>query len=107
MSPDTPSLAGSEQPAPGRQLDVFVRAALIAALAVLCYRLFSPFLPLMVWAVIVAVTCVIGIGVFISSGPQRNPGAFPADAQPEASTQSGRTHEHNVSADPEAPGHRF
>lgn len=58
-------------------------------------------------AVVVVVTCVIGIGVIFSSGPARDPGAYPADAQPEASTQSGRTREHNVSADPEAPGHRF
>jgi predicted PurR-regulated permease PerM len=40
----------------GRLLDVFIRAALIFALAVLCYRIFSPFLSLMVWALILAVT---------------------------------------------------
>jgi len=40
----------------GRALDVLIRAALIFALAVLCYRIFSPFLSLMVWALILAVT---------------------------------------------------
>jgi predicted PurR-regulated permease PerM len=39
-----------------RLLDVFIRAGLIFALTVLCYRIFSPFLSLMVWAVILAVT---------------------------------------------------
>lgn len=38
-----------------RLLDVLIRAALILALAVLCYRIFAPFLGLMVGAVIVAV----------------------------------------------------
>ena len=37
-------------------LDVLIRAGLILALAVLCYRIFSPFLTLMVWALILAVT---------------------------------------------------
>jgi predicted PurR-regulated permease PerM len=36
-------------------LDVLIRAALIFALVLLCYRIFSPFLTLMVWAVILAV----------------------------------------------------
>jgi predicted PurR-regulated permease PerM len=39
-----------------RLLDVFIRAALIVAMAALCYRVFSPFLTLMVWALILAVT---------------------------------------------------
>lgn len=39
-----------------RLLDVFIRAGLIFALTVLCYRIFSPFLSLMVWAVILAVS---------------------------------------------------
>jgi predicted PurR-regulated permease PerM len=38
-----------------RLLDVFIRAGLILALAMLCYRVFSPFLTLMAWAVILAV----------------------------------------------------
>ena len=37
-------------------LDVLIRAYLILAMAMLCYRVFSPFLHLMVWAVILAVT---------------------------------------------------
>src|SRR5262245_52774139 len=37
-------------------LDVLIRAGLILALALLCYRVFAPFLVLMVWALILAVT---------------------------------------------------
>ena len=37
------------------QLDVLIRAGLVFALAALCYRIFSPFLTLMVWALILAV----------------------------------------------------
>src|SRR5207248_9165027 len=37
-------------------LDVLIRGGLILALAMLCYRVFSPFLQLMVWALILAVT---------------------------------------------------
>lgn len=37
-------------------LDVLIRAGLIFLLAMLCYRVFSPFLTLMVWALILAVT---------------------------------------------------
>lgn len=40
----------------GKLLDVLVRAGLIFALVVLCYRIFSPFVSLMVWALILAVT---------------------------------------------------
>ena len=39
-----------------RLLDVLIRAGLIALLAVLCYQVFAPFLPLLAWAVILAVT---------------------------------------------------
>jgi predicted PurR-regulated permease PerM len=39
----------------GRLLDVLIRAGLVFALAALCYRIFSPFLSLMVWALILAV----------------------------------------------------
>ena len=42
-------------PAPPSLLDVFIRAGIILALAMLCYRVFSPFLTLMVWALILAV----------------------------------------------------
>jgi predicted PurR-regulated permease PerM len=40
----------------GRLLDVLIRAGLILVLAMLCYQIFSPFLVLMVWALILAVT---------------------------------------------------
>ena len=35
---------------------MLIRAGLILALVMLCYRIFSPFLVLMVWALILAVT---------------------------------------------------
>ncbi|EXI76221.1 MAG: putative inner membrane protein [Candidatus Accumulibacter appositus] len=37
-------------------LDVFIRAGLVIALVMLCYRIFSPFLGLMMWALILAIT---------------------------------------------------
>lgn len=37
-------------------LDVLIRAGLIAVLAVFCYRVFRPFLDLMLWSLILAVT---------------------------------------------------
>ncbi|HSC62336.1 MAG TPA: AI-2E family transporter [Caldimonas sp.] len=40
----------------GKLLDVLIRFVLVLILAALCYRIFSPFLNLMVWAVILAVT---------------------------------------------------
>src|SRR5262245_66672666 len=45
-----------EERAPARLLDVLIRAGLILALALLCYQVFSPFLVLMVWAMILAIT---------------------------------------------------
>jgi predicted PurR-regulated permease PerM len=39
-----------------RLLDVLIRAGLLAVLAVLCYTVFAPFLTLMAWAVILAIT---------------------------------------------------
>ena len=39
-----------------RLLDVFIRAGLVFAMAVLCYQIFSPFVALMAWALILAVT---------------------------------------------------
>ena len=39
-----------------RLLDVLIRAGLILALVMLCYQIFSPFLGLMIWAVILAIT---------------------------------------------------
>jgi predicted PurR-regulated permease PerM len=42
-------------PAPAGTLDVLIRAGLILALALLCYRVFAPFMVLLVWALILAV----------------------------------------------------
>ena len=39
-----------------RLLDVFIRAGLVFALTLLCYRIFAPFISLMAWALILAVT---------------------------------------------------
>jgi predicted PurR-regulated permease PerM len=39
-----------------RLLDVLIRTGLILALVMLCYKIFAPFLALMVWALILAVT---------------------------------------------------
>ena len=39
-----------------RLLDVLIRAGLVLAMTMLCYRIFAPFLPLMLWALILAVT---------------------------------------------------
>jgi len=55
---NVPAEPGSavEPSAPPQLLDTLIRAGLIVAMAVLCYQIFSPFLPLMMWAVILAVT---------------------------------------------------
>jgi len=45
-----------EQRVASRLLDVLIRAGLILALVMLCYQIFSPFLVLMIWALILAVT---------------------------------------------------
>jgi len=39
-----------------RLLDVFIRSGLVLAMTMLCYKIFAPFLPLMLWALILAVT---------------------------------------------------
>jgi len=39
-----------------RLMDVFIRAGLVLALTILCYQIFSPFIGLMAWALILAVT---------------------------------------------------
>jgi predicted PurR-regulated permease PerM len=39
-----------------RLMDIFIRVGLIIAMVVLCYEVFSPFLALMVWALILAIT---------------------------------------------------
>src|SRR5262245_56182239 len=45
-----------EERAAARLLDVLIRAGLILALVLLCYRVFAPFLVLMVWSLILAIT---------------------------------------------------
>jgi len=54
-TPPSPDLA-LEKRLSARLLDVLIRAGLVAALVVLCYQIFSPFLTLMVWAMILAIT---------------------------------------------------
>jgi predicted PurR-regulated permease PerM len=39
----------------GRLLDVLIRFGLIVTLVVLCFKIFAPFVSLMVWALILAV----------------------------------------------------
>ena len=39
-----------------RLLDVFIRAGLVLVLVLLCYLIFSPFLTMMLWALILAIT---------------------------------------------------
>jgi predicted PurR-regulated permease PerM len=39
-----------------RLLEVLIRATLLLAMALLCYRVLAPFLPLAIWALIFAVT---------------------------------------------------
>lgn len=57
MIPTDPSeMPNIERRRTSRLLDVFIRAGIILALVILCYRVFAPFLTLTVWAVILAVT---------------------------------------------------
>jgi predicted PurR-regulated permease PerM len=55
MNSRSPSLEPDERVV-GRLLDVLIRAGLILVLALLCYQVFSPFVVLMEWALILAVT---------------------------------------------------
>jgi predicted PurR-regulated permease PerM len=41
-------------------MDVFIRAGLVLALTLLCYRIFAPFITMMAWALILAVTIYPG-----------------------------------------------
>ena len=56
MTPFSPPDADLERRLARRLLDVLVRAALLVAMALLCYRVLAPFLPLAIWALIFAVT---------------------------------------------------
>ena len=53
MNPTDPEF---EERIASRFLDVLIRAGLILAMVMLCYQVFSPFLTLMAWALILAVT---------------------------------------------------
>jgi predicted PurR-regulated permease PerM len=56
MKPVTQQQPGIERRVPSNLWDTLMRVALIGALAVLCFQVFSPFLHLMVWSIILAVT---------------------------------------------------
>jgi len=56
MNPIPQPESEAEPRASSRLLDVLIRAGLISVLAVLCYHVFSPFLSLMAWSIILAVT---------------------------------------------------
>jgi len=56
MNPMPQPDADAEPQGSSRLLDVLIRAGLIGALAVLCYQVLSPFLTLMAWSIILAVT---------------------------------------------------
>ena len=56
MNTDYKPNAALEMRVSRKLLDVFIRFGLVLVLTVLCYAIFAPFLSLMVWAVILAVT---------------------------------------------------
>jgi predicted PurR-regulated permease PerM len=56
MEPVMQPEAQSERPAPSSLWDTLIRVGLIVGLAYLCFQVLSPFLKLMVWSIILAVT---------------------------------------------------
>ena len=71
-----------------RLLDVLIRAGLILALVMLCFQVFSPFLNLMIWALILAVTLYPAAPV---AGRQaRRPAGTCGDADRAARSGAGR-----------------
>jgi len=56
MTPSSTPDADLERRLARRLLDVLIRATLLLAMALLCYRVLAPFLPLAIWALIFAVT---------------------------------------------------
>lgn len=56
MTPFSTPEADLERRLARRLLDVLIRAALLLGMALLCYRVLAPFLPLAIWALIFAVT---------------------------------------------------
>ena len=63
--------------------DVLIRAGLILAIAVLCYQVFLPFLTLMVWAAILAVS-LFGGATLLALGYQIFMGWVAARSEVEA-----------------------
>jgi hypothetical protein len=55
MNANPTPVSTDEQQKSSMLLDVLIRAGLVFALAALCYKIFAPFLTLMVWALILAV----------------------------------------------------
>jgi predicted PurR-regulated permease PerM len=56
MTTPAPTAPDLEHRIASRLLDVLIRASLIGVMVVLCYEIFSPFLTLMAWALILAVS---------------------------------------------------
>ena len=56
MNPPLKPVDATESRIAENLLEVLIRAGLLFALVAICYRVFSPFLVLMAWAVILAVT---------------------------------------------------
>jgi len=56
MKPSTQQIVVPAPPPASALWDTLVRVALMVGLAVLCFRVFSPFLNLMVWSIILAIT---------------------------------------------------
>jgi len=56
MNPAPQSPVESARPLPPSLWDILIKIALIGGLAWLCFQVFSPFLKLMVWSIILAVT---------------------------------------------------
>jgi predicted PurR-regulated permease PerM len=56
MDPNLTTDPASKQQGAAPLMDVFIRGALIAGLFLLCYMVISPFLSLLIWSIILAVT---------------------------------------------------
>ncbi|HEY7161500.1 MAG TPA: AI-2E family transporter, partial [Acidobacteriota bacterium] len=55
MNPIPQQDSKPESRASANLVDLIIRGSLIGGLAILCYQVFSPFLPLMAWSIILAV----------------------------------------------------
>jgi predicted PurR-regulated permease PerM len=56
MTTGTMAIPSSKNDSPGLLLDVLIRAGFVLAMVIICFQVFSPFLSLMIWALILAVT---------------------------------------------------